>query len=252
LEHDGDDPRQSPCECDTDSTVHGANEESSYPDLSQGHSGVTTDGQHDRPDASYVLLGFLSVARAAIDRHQLDELPRLCAKTGVPTETAKRQEFGDIPGWTLLLIFWGLIPFLVAAGFARRKVTVDLPASDDTLRQIRLVDLGSVAGLVLGIGLLVSALLTQESAWVWGGIAVALVTLVSGALARRMVWVTGRLDGDVLWIYGVHPAFAQEVEPLAPRNLGAIRSTNRWATLLLVVAVVALGVVLFLAFQLRT
>jgi hypothetical protein len=89
---------------------------------------------------------------------------------------------------------------LIAAGFARHKVTVDLPASDDTLRRIRLVDLGSVAELVLGIGLLVSALLTQEGAWAWAGI-VAVVTLVSGAVARRIVWVTGRLDGDVLWLY---------------------------------------------------
>ena len=140
------------------------------------------------------------MASAVVDTHRLGELPRLCAKTGVLTETTKRQEFGDIPGWTLLLIFWGLIPFLIAAGFARHKVTVDLPASDDTLRRIRLVDLGSVAELVLGIGLLVSALLTQEGAWAWAGI-VAVVTLVSGAVARRIVWVTGRLDGDVLWLY---------------------------------------------------
>lgn len=191
------------------------------------------------------------MASAVIDAQHLDGFPRLCAKTGVPTETAKSQEFGDIPGWTLLLIFWGLIPFLIAAGFARRKVTVDLPASGDTLRRIRLVPLGSVAGLALGIGLLVSALLTQESAWAWGGITVALVTLVGGAVARRIVWVTGRLDGDVLRLYGVHPSFAQQVEPLAPRSLGTSRSTRRWTTVLLVVAVVALGVVLFLAFQPR-
>jgi hypothetical protein len=192
-----------------------------------------------------------AVARAVIDAHHLDGFPGLCAKTGAPTETTKSQEFGDIPGWTLLLIFWGLIPFLIAAGFARRKVTVNLPASGDTLRRIRLVDLGSVAGLALGIGLLVSALLTQESAWALGGITVVLVTLVGGAVARRIVWVTGRLDGDVLWLYGVHPSFAQQVEPLAPRNLGTIRSTRRWTTVLLVVAIVALGVVLFLAFQPR-
>jgi hypothetical protein len=151
----------------------------------------------------------------------------------------------------LLLFFWGLIPFLIAAGFARRKLTVDLPASDDTLRRIRRVDLGSVAGLALGIGLLVAALLTEDSAWAWAGITVALVTLVSGAVVRRIVWVTGRLDGDVLWLYGVHPSFAREVEPLAPLNLGTIRSTRRWTMVLLVVAVVALGVVLFLAFQPR-
>jgi len=114
------------------------------------------------------------------------------------------------------------------------------------------VDLGSVAGLVLGIALLVAALFTEESGWALGGITVALVTLVSGAVVRRAVWVTGRLDGDVLWLYGVHSAFAREVAPLAPRNLGTIQSTRRWATVLLVVAVVALGVVLFLALQPRS
>ena len=189
------------------------------------------------------------MARAAIDTQQLDRLPSLCVKTGVPTRTAKSQEFADIPGWTLLLIFWGLIPFLIAAGFARRKVTVDLPIAEDTLRRIRLVDVGSVAGLILGIGLLVAAWLNGGSVFAWSGIAVALITFVGGAVARSMIWVTGRLESDVLWLYGVHPSFAQETEPLAPRNLGAIRSTNRGATVLLVVAVVALGVVLFLAFQ---
>jgi hypothetical protein len=191
------------------------------------------------------------VATAVIDTQHLDGLPRLCAKTGVPTETAKSQEFADIPGWTLLLIFWGLIPFLIAAGFARRKVRVTLPASADTLRRIRFVDLGSVAGLALGVGLLMSALLTDESAWAWGGITVALVTLLGGAVTRRVVWVSGRLDGDVLRLYGVHPLFAREVEPLAPRSHGTVRSTRRWTTVLLVVAVVVLGVVLFLAFQQR-
>jgi hypothetical protein len=190
------------------------------------------------------------VSSAVIDTKHLDGLPSLCAKTGVPTETAKSQEFGDIPAWTLLLICWGFIPFLIAAGFARRKVTVDLPASGDTLRRVRLVDLSTVAGLVLGVGLLVSALLTEESAWAWGGIAVVLVTLVGGAIARRVVWVTGRLDGDVLSLYGVHPSFAQEVEPLAPRDLGTIRSTGRGTTVVLVLAIIAMSVALFLALQL--
>lgn len=189
------------------------------------------------------------MATADIDSQQLDRLPRLCAKTGVPTESAKRQKFGDIPGWTLLLICWGFIPFLIAAGLARRSVTVDVPASSDTLRRILRVDVGTVAGLAGGVGLVVSAMLTEESAWAWGGIAVVVVTLISGSVGRRFVWVTGHLDGDVLRLYGVDPSFAKEVEPLAPRNPGSIRSEGRWMTVLLVVAIVVLGVILFLTAQ---
>lgn len=187
------------------------------------------------------------MATAAIDVHRLDELPALCVKTGVPARTSRSQEFGDIPGWTLLLIFWGVIPFLIAAGFARRKVTVELPASEDTSRRTRLVDLGSVSGLVLGIGLLVTALLTGMSAWAWLGITLAVVTLVAGAVGRHVVWVSGRLEGEVLWLYGVDPSFAQAVEPLAPSAPGTDRPDLRWMPVLLAAAVFVLLLLFWLS-----
>jgi hypothetical protein len=180
------------------------------------------------------------MATVAIDIRKLDELPALCVKTGVPTNTSRSQGFGDIPGWTLLLIFWGVIPFLIAAGFARRKVTVELPVSEDTLRRTRLVDLGSISGLVLGIGLLVTALLTGTSAWAWLGITLAGVTLVAGAVGRHLVWVSGRLEGEVLWLYGVDPSFAQAVEPLTPSAPGADRPDMPWMPVLLAAALLML------------
>jgi len=191
------------------------------------------------------------MATVAIDTRQLGELPNLCVKTGEPTGTTRRQDFADIPGWTLLLIFWGLIPFFIAAGFARRKITVGLPANAQTLRRIRTVDRGAVAGLVVGIGLLVTALVSQEAAFAWAGITVALTTLVAAAGARRVVWVTGRLDGEILWLYGVHPGFAEDAQALAPPDLAQRLSTRRWATGLLVVALIALGVLIFLFVQVR-
>jgi hypothetical protein len=191
------------------------------------------------------------MATVAIDTRQLGELPNLCVKTGEPTGTTRRQDFADVPGWTLLLIFWGLIPFLIAAGFARRKITVGLPASEQTLRHIHTVDLGAVAGLVVGIGLLVTALVSREAAFAWAGIAVALTTLVAAAGARRIVWVTGRLDGEILWLYGVHPGFAEDAQALAPPDLAHRLSTRRWATGLLVVALIAAGVLIFLFVQVR-
>jgi hypothetical protein len=191
------------------------------------------------------------MVRVAIDTRQLDGLPHLCVKTGEPTGSTRQQDFADIPGWTLLLIFWGLIPFLIAAGFGRRKITVDLPASEETMRRIRLVDLGAVAGLVLAIGLLVAAFVSEEALFAWAGIAVALITLVAAAGLRRMVWVTGRLNDEILWLHGVHPAFAEQAQVLAPRDLAQRVSANRWATGLLVAALIALGVLIFLSVQVR-
>jgi hypothetical protein len=115
-----------------------------------------------------------------------------------------------------------------------------------------MVDYSAIAGLVLALGLLIATWPTQEAAFAWSGIAVAIVTLVGGALARRMLWVTGRLDGDTLWLYGVAPAFAQEAEGLAPENIEQKVSRNRWAAGILVAAVIVLGVLLFLMFDVRT
>ena len=191
------------------------------------------------------------MARVAIDTRRLSELPSLCVKTGEPTSTTRQQNFADIPGWTLLLILWGLIPFLIAAGFARRKITIDLPASEETLRRVRSVDFGAVAGLVVAIGLLVTGLVSETAGFAWAGIAVALATLFGAALVRGVVWVSGRLDGELLWLYGVHPRFAEQAQPLAPPDLAHHISTRRWATGLLVAALIALGVLIFLLVQVR-
>lgn len=194
---------------------------------------------------------FLVMAKVAIDTRNMGELPKVCVKTGEPTGTTRQQDFADIPGWTLFLIFWGLIPFLIAVGFARRKITVDLPASDQTLRHLRTVDFGAVAGLVVAIALLATAVVSQEAVFAWGGVAVALATLVAAAWARHLAWVTGRLDGEVLWLYGVDPRFAAGVQALAPPDLAHLLSTRRWATGLLVSALIALGVLIFLFAQVR-
>ena len=202
------------------------------------NSDIATD-EGSRPTDT-IIVRFAVVANVAIDTRHLGELPGFCVKTGEPTRTTRQQDFADIPGWTLLLIFWGLIPFLLAAGFARRKITVDLPASEKTLRRVRAVDIGAVAGLVLGIGLLVISLVSEEAASAWAGIAVALLTLVAAAVARQVVWVTGRLEGEALWLYGVHLGFTEKAQALAPPDLAHRLSTRRWATGFLVAAVIAL------------
>lgn len=114
-----------------------------------------------------------------------------------------------------------------------------------------MVDFSAIGGLVLAIGLLVTTWPTQERAFVWIGLAVAVLTLLGGAVARRMVWVTGRLDGETLWLYGVAPDFARDVETLAPKNLDQNVSRKRVAAALLIGAVVVLGVLFFLTFDLQ-
>jgi len=147
----------------------------------------------------------------AIRLDQDDQLPALCAKTGLPTDYVMKQEFAEVPGWTVLLMFWGIIPFLIATGFARRKVTVELPISPDTLRSIRRVDMFTLVAFVVAVGLLVTALLIGELGLAVGAVLAAFATLMAGSLGRSLVWVRGRLDGAVVRLYGVNPTFAAAV-----------------------------------------
>jgi hypothetical protein len=190
------------------------------------------------------------VATAAIDVHSLDQIPPLCAKTGVPTERVRRQEFADLPGWTLLLILWGVVPFLIAAIFARRKVEVELPASADTLRRLRTIDFGSIGGFVVGVGLVVTAIVNGDGSWAWWGLGLMLVSLLVGAIARHVVWVSGRLENGVVWLYGLHPAFAEALEPFA--RAGVKPNDPRLGIVLLTGAIVLFGVLLIWWLRLST
>jgi len=158
--------------------------------------------------------------KAAIKVGQTPTFPGVCAKTGVPADRTIRQEFAELPGWTLLLIFWGIIPLFIATGFARRKVTVELPLSARTRPNIAVVDLVSAIGVVVAFGLLVAMWVIGEIGWALGAAGLLVAVLVGGSVARRLVWLSGRLDGDVLWLYGVHPTFAQEAGRSAPPELG--------------------------------
>ncbi|NIA24585.1 MAG: hypothetical protein GWP04_03350 [Gammaproteobacteria bacterium] len=186
-------------------------------------------------------------AAFSIEVGQTPMLPSVCAKTGVPTDGVIRQIFAQVPGWSLLLIFWGIIPFLIAAGFARRKVTVDLPISEQVRRRIHMVDLGSAVGLVVGIGLFAAAAAIGAVELAAGAGVVVLVTLIGGSIARRVVWVSGRLDGDVLWLYGVHPNFARQAGRFARPDLAMRATTDRSGAAILVVGLIAVIAFLLLA-----
>lgn len=184
--------------------------------------------------------------KAAIQVGQNPVLPRVCAKTGEPADQTIRQVFADLPGWTFLLILWGFIPFLIAAIFARRKVTVDLPISTQTRHHIAVVNVVSVIATVVGFGLLIVMLVIGEPGLALGAAGLVLAVLVGGSVARRLVWVSGRLDDDVLWLYGVHPTFAREAGQLASPGLGVRTTTDRWGSIILLVGLLVVAALLIL------
>ncbi len=79
-----------------------------------------------------------------------------------------------------------------------------------------------------------------------GAAGLLLAVLVGGSVARRLVWVSGRLDDDVLWLYGVHPTFAREAGQLASPGLGVRTTTDRWGSIILVVGLLVVAALLIL------
>ena len=60
----------------------------------------------------------------------------MCAKTGGPADGYAKVEFSSTPGWTLILLLFGIFPFLIAHAFASVRVDGLVPLSSVAQRRI--------------------------------------------------------------------------------------------------------------------
>ncbi len=142
------------------------------------------------------------------------DLPGICVKTGEPAEFSTPVVATRTPDWPCLLLFFGILPFLIASAFSTERAEGMVPFSGSALRRLRQVRMTRWGTLLAALVLLVLLLLRGEPA--------VLVVLFFAALAGVPVlyaldyaWSVGaRLDleaGAVL-LRGVHPDFKQAVE----------------------------------------
>jgi cell division protein FtsW (lipid II flippase) len=161
--------------------------------------------------------------RVFVDDAVNGDLPKLCARAGVPTDSVLRidKPVGGLGAVWLLLLLLG--PFgalailgLLLFGAGRERLTVRIPYSrtadeqDRPWRSVRFVAGGvTVAALLMAMGN--NWLLRNASLWVaMGAVVVALVS--HSVLYFRRVDV--ELDGSRRWVTlsGVHPDFADAVD----------------------------------------
>lgn len=154
------------------------------------------------------------MARAGASVRDLEDgtLPRVCAKTGEWADGYVRIEFAQTPGWTAILLLFGLLPFLIASAFATVRIVGIVPMSDQALRRGRSFTwvyrgLFLLAMLVVGIGIWADA-----DVVVRGGVVAFLAALVVMVVGRPFFWPRGRLDGDWVSLSFVHPRFADALE----------------------------------------
>jgi hypothetical protein len=108
--------------------------------------------------------GVVAGAAARVQDLEAGRLPHVCAKTGEAADGSARVEFSSSPGWTLILLLFGILPFLIAEHFSRVRVVGLVPMSDVALRRLRTFNRSVLGFLVLSIlGLVAGSLATDAS-----------------------------------------------------------------------------------------
>jgi len=196
-------------------------------------------------------------ATASVEDLESGHLPDVCAKTGLHADGFTTIQVSDIPGWTIILLFFGIWPFLIALYFAPRRIKGRVPMSGLALQRLRrftaiyLVLLTS-AFVLLGIGLF-----GEHPTFAWLGFIGLLATILFISSAYLFVYPTGRfLDKDWVSLSFVDQRFADALDRWygqAPRQADASRRSEPLAgtvtrTLIIIVAIAAVLYFLSLAY----
>ena len=149
----------------------------------------------------------MATVEVAVQDLERRSLPAVCVKTGLPAEVGVAKTYVWVPGWTWILILFGIFPFLIARYFAAHRVTLELPATAEVDRMRRKADMSTILVCALAIALLVFSAWQQFSALYW-----LVGVLFLGALVYRTVqhyahWVGGYLLEETLVLSRVHPRF---------------------------------------------
>jgi len=114
------------------------------------------------------------------------------------------------PSWTWILIFFGILPFLIARAFSRVRVDALVPMSRSALERARAFQ-WTVGGLLVLGGALLAAGIRAGPAVAWVGLALVLVGLLVLTVGWPFIWPTGHVEGEWVWLSFVHPRFAHEL-----------------------------------------
>ena len=149
-------------------------------------------------------------------------LPPVCVVTGGPAESNWNVRYVNPAGALVLLLLFGVLPYVVARFLTRHEVVGQLPISDEGIALVREFRrkrlLGLLAALVVGVGGIVLA--GQLGSWPVGLGAVLGAFLLW--LVPAVAWigpVTGEVEQNGRWVEltGVAPAFAAAVAPRTTR-----------------------------------
>lgn len=140
------------------------------------------------------------------------DLPAVCVRTGRPADSRVRIRTRTLPTWTLVLLLFGVLPFLVAVTFAGEEVMGQVPVRRAVVERHRhrrrlAIGLGAATILLVVVGMAGGS---PPAAWAGAVCGVAAAAIEAW---RRATWITARPDRTGVWVRmgGVHDGFADAV-----------------------------------------
>jgi hypothetical protein len=150
-------------------------------------------------------------ASATIEDLKAGRLPPICAKTGEPADGSVPIEFTSTPGWTLILLLFGIIPFFIAHAFSTVRVVGLVPMSDVARRRKRAFDKASVGFLLLSVAVLAIGFATHRAV-VLTGAAMVIATAIFVFFGVPFVLPSGEVSGDWVRLSFVDRRFAKALD----------------------------------------
>jgi len=154
-------------------------------------------------------------AVASVEDVEDGNLPRVCVKTGEPADGFTTLRFVSSPGWTWILLLFGILPFLIARYFAARRIEGQIPMSDIAIRRTqaftwtyRIFFVAAV--LLLAIGWLLAEDDGATVALI--GLSTLVVTIAFYAIGWVFVFPTGQVSDEFVTLSFVHKRFAEAVD----------------------------------------
>jgi hypothetical protein len=133
------------------------------------------------------------MATVRLSRYEVEEqlLPAVCLQCGAPATRERRKAFSWYPPWINLLIFVGLIPFLIVALVLTKRMTMHAPFCEEHRNHWNwrswFVWLGLMLVMFLGFGAVVVAIILANRGVVNGDTMVGLACV--GTLLIGLIWL---------------------------------------------------------------
>jgi hypothetical protein len=178
-------------------------------------------------------------------------LPPVCAKTGEPTDGYTKIRFSSAPGWTWILLLFGIFPFLIAQYFATVHVEGIVPMSDVAQRRVTVFNRLFIGLVALGaIVFVVGWVLDTEAAVILVGLAIMIAAAFVMFLALPFVLPSGAVMGEWVQLSFVHERFAAELDHFYRRSVEQATGWNNSPTVKRWVLFVGAALILGLLFAL--